>query len=253
MAWEGRSFHWLYQPFSFPATVLKAMRLTSTGGTYPAWPSNGLGLGDSLSFGSEHHAIPDGAGGFLFAWNDFRVGAVALPGGDTLRSYLLRPRAARVTGAGAFASGWLGGIQVSQDSAHVTGYDIAFVGDGAGGAMFGWEDVRSGYFGQRLDGSGAKQWKLADVRLVGEPGGQSTPAIGVDGAGGALVGWTNVRAVGTFSPGFAGAFVRRSRRGGHARDRHDAARTTARVHHVPRRTGWLGRELPPQRLLAHEL
>lgn len=187
----GALVHWFTQSFNPQQSgALQAQRLTSTGAMQAGWPAGGLWIGDSLSFGARHDAIRDGSTGFLFAWTDARYGTVVLASGDTLIAPLTRPRAQRVTAAGAISPGWPGeGVRVSQDEALLTGAELVFVGDGVGGASFAWQDARAGLYGQRLDGSGAKQWNPSDVRLVADAGGQSTPTISSDGSGGALVGW----------------------------------------------------------------
>jgi hypothetical protein len=68
--------------------------------------------------------------------------------------------------------------------------------DGAGGAVVTWEDIRSGasdIYAQRLDASGAPLWTPNGIAVCAASGGQITPAIAPDGAGGAFVTWRDGR------------------------------------------------------------
>ena len=63
--------------------------------------------------------------------------------------------------------------------------------DGSGGAVFAWEDVRTGttdVYAQRVDGAGAMQWAANGIVVCGASSYQFAPAIASDGQGGAIPG-----------------------------------------------------------------
>jgi len=68
--------------------------------------------------------------------------------------------------------------------------------DAAGRATVVWLDFRVGegeIYAQRVDASGAVHWAADGVGLCAAAGGQSYPAIALDGEGGALVAWMDER------------------------------------------------------------
>ena len=69
--------------------------------------------------------------------------------------------------------------------------------DGTGGAIITWEDARSGsyhdIYAQRVNASGAVQWAANGVALCTATDNQYGPAITSDGAGGAIVTWSDYR------------------------------------------------------------
>jgi len=70
------------------------------------------------------------------------------------------------------------------------------VSDGAGGVIVTWQDSRSGnsdVYAQRVNASGTVQWAAEGVALCTATGGQSSPRIVSDGAGGAIVTWGDSR------------------------------------------------------------
>jgi hypothetical protein len=72
------------------------------------------------------------------------------------------------------------------------------VSDGAGGAIVAWNDKRSSgveidIYAQRLDSSGVVQWTPDDVALCTAADYQSIYASIADGAGGAIVMWSDPR------------------------------------------------------------
>jgi len=68
--------------------------------------------------------------------------------------------------------------------------------DGAGGVFVVWEDYRNGdadIFAQHLDPSGAPQWGPNGTQVIVHTGGQESPALAPDGAGGIVVAWQDTR------------------------------------------------------------
>lgn len=72
----------------------------------------------------------------------------------------------------------------------------AAVPDGAGGAIVVWADPRSGtedIYVQRVSASGVALWAVSGVPICTAINVQVTPAIAVDGAGGAVITWADFR------------------------------------------------------------
>jgi hypothetical protein len=70
------------------------------------------------------------------------------------------------------------------------------VSDGAGGAIITWIDRRSGVddiYAQRIDAGGVVQWTTDGVVICNATFTQSNPKIVTDGAGGAIITWTDDR------------------------------------------------------------
>jgi hypothetical protein len=68
--------------------------------------------------------------------------------------------------------------------------------DGAGGAIMAWEDRRDypDIWAQRVDEMGRRVWAVAGVPICTASFGQLGPRICSDGAGGAIIAWTDPRA-----------------------------------------------------------
>ena len=72
----------------------------------------------------------------------------------------------------------------------------AIVTDGAGGAIVTWYDYRNGnadIYAQRVNASGVPQWTSGGVALCTAANSQEVPTIVSDGAGGAIVTWSDFR------------------------------------------------------------
>lgn len=125
----------------------------------------------------------DGLGGAIFAWADSRSGA----GGDI---YVQRVNAAgtllwTVNGAGLCTAS---GDQSSP----------AILSDDAGGAIVVWQDLRSGaaydVYAQRVNAAGVAQWTANGIPVCTSTGAQTEPRMVSDGAGGAILAWSDQRA-----------------------------------------------------------
>jgi len=157
-----------------------AQRVSSSGARLWSPPSSGVQLSTA---GNQVTMIPDGAGGGIFVWQDFRSGT----------NYNVY--AQRVNGTGS--PQWIAdGVEVctaSQDQLAPT-----IVSDGGTGAIITWFDLRSGMTGadiyaQRIDVTGASQWSVDGIALCAAVNAQEFPTIASDGAGGAFVVWQDLR------------------------------------------------------------
>ncbi len=144
------------------------------------WTADGIAICTAAGYQTYPTITSDGAGGAIVAWHDQRSG--------TWDIY-----AQRVNASGA--------VQWTADGvALCTAADIqlypTIISDGAGGAIVTWHDNRSGnydIYAQRVNASGALQWTANGVALCKATGQQSSPMIISDGAGGAIVTWTDRR------------------------------------------------------------
>jgi len=78
------------------------------------------------------------------------------------------------------------------------------IADGNGGVIVAWHDSRAGntnwdIYAQRLDASGNAVWAVGGVPLTKAVNDQANPILVSDGAGGAIVTWTDQRFIGTSS------------------------------------------------------
>lgn len=163
-----------------------AHHVLATGETDPAWPVNGLGVCTSPGDQVSPVMIPDGNGGAILAWRDFR-------GGPDANVY-----AHRVLTTGETSPVWPeDGLEICTASGHQSRPSIA--SDGQGGALIVWSDLRNGVdsdiYAQRVLPSGMTDpaWPANGRSICSANFNQSEPFIVEDGAGGAIVAWYDLR------------------------------------------------------------
>jgi len=121
----------------------------------------------------------DNAGGAIVTWIDDRSGDWNL--------YAQRISAVGVTMWPA------GGVSVCS-APNVQDF-ATIVADGAGGAIISWQDARNpanvDAYVQRLKSTGGNVWPLDGLDISPVPGTQYSPQVVSDGAGGAVVAWTD--------------------------------------------------------------
>ena len=124
--------------------------------------------------------VYDGMGGAIFIWLDERFGVMHI-------------FAQKVDTAGVML--WTAdGIDVCPGAPN-PGNPVA-APDGAGGVIVTWYDYRNSdndIFAQRIDGDGNLLWGDSGLAVCTVPSEQSAPAIVSDGAGGAIIAWTDYR------------------------------------------------------------
>jgi hypothetical protein len=154
-------------------------RVNSAGASQ--WTADGVALCTATGDQWEPKIASDGAGGAVVSWYDYR-------GGSTADIY-----AQRVNASGVVL--WTGnGVVLC--AATGDQYNVAIAPDGAAGAIVAWQDTRAGtdIYAQRVDAAGAAQWTANGIAICTATNSQSLPMIAVDGAGGAIVTWEDVRA-----------------------------------------------------------
>jgi hypothetical protein len=160
-----------------------AQRVNASGAVQ--WASDGVALCAATANQTYPAITPDGAGGAIVMWSDYRNGHY-----DTYAQRVSVSGDIQWTVNGVF----LGTAAVSQQAPQITA-------DGAGGAIVTWKDSRSGINGiyaQRVNASGAVEWTTDGVALCTATENRYYPKITSDNAGGAIVAWFDYRSQSTY-------------------------------------------------------
>jgi hypothetical protein len=156
-------------------------RVTSAGGISGGWPANGLAVctATDQQFGSR--VVPDGSGGAIVAWNDFR----SVSSLDVFAQH--------VSGAGSPL--WTAdGISIATSGSSNSLFD--FTTDGAGGLIVAFprfDGATFGVFAQRFDTAGNEAWNPGGVLLSLPQNHLSNVSVTSDSAGGAIACWQDYR------------------------------------------------------------
>ena len=158
-----------------------AQRVNSLGAAQ--WTANGIVISAAAGNQLNPRLVPDGSGGALIVWEDFRDG-----NGDIY--------AQRVDSSGA-AQWTAGGIPIAQAASYdETSPQLAT--DGSGGAIVAWQDLRNGnydIYAQRMNSSGQAQWTAGGIVVSTATGSQQHPQLVPNGSGGAIIAWEDYRSV----------------------------------------------------------
>ncbi|MBI5711007.1 MAG: hypothetical protein HZC42_12015 [Candidatus Eisenbacteria bacterium] len=161
-----------------------AQRVTASGVLAPGWPADGLPLCTASNTQWASVACPDGQGGLIAAWVDYRA------------VYYAAAYAIRVGPDGQRLPGWPeNGLRVS--TAYGFQSDLGLATDGQGGAYVSFTNLVDYYkvYAQHLGASGlpAPGWTAEGTPLASTPSEQQHPVIVPDGSGGAIVSWDDGR------------------------------------------------------------
>ncbi|HEU4365511.1 MAG TPA: T9SS type A sorting domain-containing protein [Candidatus Krumholzibacteria bacterium] len=144
------------------------------------WTADGVGVCTVSNNQYAPVVVPDGAGGAIVAWYDFRALNY-----DIYAQHLDANGNALWTGGGiAILAG-----QYNQ-------YNPMIVSDGVDGAIVAWVDLRNGnadIFARRVTGAGTLLWAPSGVALCTNAFDQLDAALVSDEAGGAIVAWRDAR------------------------------------------------------------
>jgi hypothetical protein len=147
------------------------------------WVSNGEAVRSATADQWDPRIVPDGAGGAIIAWTDDKGGSV-----NIFAQRIDNTGTAQWTVAGVTVCG-------AQNDQAV----VSMIEDGAGGAILAWEDARSGsnqtrdIYAQRINASGTPLWAGDGVPVCTAASAQYTPTLVADGAGGAIITWSDDR------------------------------------------------------------
>ena len=160
-------------------TDIYAQRVDAAG--VPQWTADGVALCTAANNQLYPVIAPDGAGGAIVVWFDYRSGTNS-------DIYAQRVNAA---GAPQWAADGVALCSAASDQLSPT-----IVPDGAGGAIVTWYDYRSGnsdIYAQRVNAAGAPQWITDGVAVGTAAQNKYLPTITSDEAGGAIVTWYDQR------------------------------------------------------------
>ncbi|MFI5372185.1 MAG: FlgD immunoglobulin-like domain containing protein [Candidatus Eisenbacteria bacterium] len=165
-----------------------AQHVLSSGVLDPAWPANGRAICTVAQDQTNPVIVSDGAGGAIMAWTDNRpVSASDIYAGHVLASGVVDPA-------------WpAGGRAICAAAGNQSGQQV--VTDGAGGAIVGWSDERSGasnddIYAQHVSSSGVVDpaWPVDGSYICNQPSYQFLNTMAADGGGGAFLAWQDLRA-----------------------------------------------------------
>lgn len=147
------------------------------------WGKDGIPLAKVKADQTNPRLVTDGAGGAIVCWEDQR------------NPNFPKIYAQRITSSGK-RSWEKGSLPLSKVDAR-QGLPL-MVPDGSGGAIIAWEDERNplglkDLYGQRISGSGELLWGKNGVAINSENGDQTEADMISDGAGGAILAWTDYR------------------------------------------------------------
>ena len=188
-----------------PTNNIFAQHVLASGEVDAAWPADGralltdpAALATALAGQKAPVIVSDSAGGAIVAWQD---GRSSVTESDVFAQHVLSSGAVdRAWPANGTAVSTAAGFQL----------DLVIVSDGAGGAIVAWMDGRSAdsdfdIYAQHVLASGRVDpgWPAEGAALVTAPGPQDSPKLASDGAGGAIVTWTDFRLGGANADIFA--------------------------------------------------
>jgi hypothetical protein len=149
------------------------------------WEADGIPVCTADSAQTPVALIADGAGGAIIIWTDHRAG------NDDLYAQRLD--------ASGVALWTANGVPVAAGPGDREA--AVAVADGAGGAFIVWKQdggaTLDDILAQRLTGGGTVAWSPAGEPVCTDSASQDRPRVAADGAGGALVVWTDERDGGT--------------------------------------------------------
>ena len=156
-----------------------AQRIDASGAVL--WAANGIPVCTAANDQINVRAVPDGAGGAIVAWEDWRSGEA-----DLFVQHV------NILGNTAWTAD---GVRASSSALAKTWADLA--PDGIGGAILVWQDGAGGgdhnIATQRLNASGTLQWGENGVTVCANSAYQHSPRVVPDETGGAIVAWEDWR------------------------------------------------------------
>ena len=164
------------------STDIYAQRIDASG--VAQWGVNPIVVCSAQHDQESPNAVPDGSGGAIITWQDAR-------GGSNAVADIYAQRLNSGGGAAWTSDGVPVCVAADQQSIPV------IVSDGTSGAIIAWADRRSGtnrdIYARRITSAGTLQWTADGNVVCTETSEQDSPAMTSDGAGGAIVTWTDAR------------------------------------------------------------
>lgn len=160
-----------------PTGDLYVQRVSSTGSL--TWTTSGVKVCGAINEQANPVLIPDGFGGALVIWEDYRAGVA------------IYAQRIRFDGQPSWEAD---GVRLS--SSPSPQFEPVACSDGAGGAIVVWEQQSAGGYdvaGQWVDFSGFRGWGATGVLVCAATDDQVNAQVAPDGVGGAVVAWEDYR------------------------------------------------------------
>jgi len=146
------------------------------------WTVSGMEVCRNSDDQQQPQAVPDGFGGVVAAWQNYRRG-------EDLDIYTQRlDRRGRLLWAD-------GGLPICSSGNDQQG--IRMVRDAGGNIFLAWSDYRGNedfdIYVQKIDADGSRLWSADGTDICRAPGNQTIPQMAPDGAGGVVVVWQDAR------------------------------------------------------------
>lgn len=144
------------------------------------WAANGVPVCTAAGFQWLRSVVADGLGGYVFVWEDGRLSI------DNLNLYIQKLDA---LGTGQWG---FDGIPLRVSSGSVS--KVRAAADGRGGAIFVWDDPRSGaadIYAQRISSQGWAHWQSNGVPIATSANVQTNADLRVTAGGGAHIAFTD--------------------------------------------------------------
>ena len=152
-----------------------AQRINAAGSA--VWTTDGIPMCTTNAFQDSPSLIPDGSGGAIAAWEDYRNG-----------NYDIYAQKISPTGSRLWTSS--GAAVCTESKAQ---YSPWLASDGSGGAIVGWQDHRSDssfdLYAQRIGSNGTAMWTSNGIAVCAANGDQQPCLLVPDGSGGAVFLW----------------------------------------------------------------
>jgi len=159
-----------------------AQRVDASGNV--SWGPGGVVVSAATNLQESPQIVADGSGGAIVAWEDFR-------GGSQQKGYTQK-----LNSSGA-AQWTANGVALCSSTESQN--DVYIASDGAGGAIFCWEESRpssNNIYSQRINSAGQLQWGATGMAVSTNKSPHADPRIAADGNGGATIVWDDNRNTG---------------------------------------------------------
>ena len=175
----GAVIAWQRLPSTPGSTDIYVQRIDSTGNI--KWETNGVEICLAAENQSNPVVVSDGTGGAIIAWTDGRSESQT----DIYAQYIDA----------------MGNVQWQADGVPICTANLSqefpvIISDGIGGAIIAWNDTRNtngDIYSQKIDATGTVQWVSDGIPISIADGDQTNVAMSSDGAGGAILTWSDER------------------------------------------------------------
>ena len=167
--------------YSSTGVDIYAQRINASG--VAQWTSNGVVICAESGDQMDPRIISDGSGGAIITWTDYR---------NSTTAWDIYAQKINASGVKQWTPGGVGYLAMTAQTSPT------LVSDGLGGAIIAWQDYYNGtddidIRALRITSSGQFAWTPTNTWVCGAGGNQIGPLAVSDGAGGAIIVWTDYR------------------------------------------------------------